>query len=84
MGSSPVLLHWLRVDLEVMAMNGYSALPTAPELEPHHQMWGSWVFTIGTMSQFLKSDFEKLEFQTQAKPFHMALQTGCFQGLFKN
>ena len=30
--------HLVRVDLGVMAMKGYSVLPRAPGVEPHHQM----------------------------------------------
>ena len=32
-----------RVELEVMAMESYSTLPKAPELEPHHQMQFSFI-----------------------------------------
>ena len=28
----------IKVDLEVIAMNGHSTLPRSPELAPHHQM----------------------------------------------
>ena len=37
-----VLLFWDRVDLGVTAINGYSTLPKAPELEPHNQMQVSY------------------------------------------
>ena len=36
MGPQQVLPLQVRVDLGVMAMKGYSALPGAPELEPHY------------------------------------------------
>ena len=29
---------WVRVDLKVIAMKGYSKLPRAPEQESHHQI----------------------------------------------
>ena len=34
----PVLTVWVRVDLGVMTMKGYSTFPRSPELEPHHKM----------------------------------------------
>ena len=38
-GPYQVLPRWARVDLKVMAMQGYSAFPKAPTLlEPHHQI----------------------------------------------
>ena len=38
MGLSKIIPLQVRVDLEIMAMKGYSTLPRSPELEPHHQM----------------------------------------------
>ena len=32
------LTLWIRMDLGVMAMKGYSTLPKLPELKPYHQM----------------------------------------------
>ena len=38
-GPYQVLPLWTKIDLEVLAMNGYSIFPKAPALlEPHHQM----------------------------------------------
>ena len=38
-GPCQVLPRWIRVDLEVMTMKGYSTFPKAPALlEPHHQI----------------------------------------------
>ena len=38
MGSKQVLPLKVRVDLGVMAVNGYSTFPYVPEREPHYQM----------------------------------------------
>ena len=38
MGPKQVLPLWVKVDLGVMAMKGYSSFPKGPELEPHHQI----------------------------------------------
>ena len=36
--------HWIRVNLGIMALKGYSTLSRSPELEPHHQMLFSVIF----------------------------------------
>ena len=38
MGPKQILPLQVRVSLGVMAMKGYSTLPSYPELKPHHQM----------------------------------------------
>ena len=34
----PVQTLWIRVDMGVMAVKGYSILPASPKLEPYHQI----------------------------------------------
>ena len=38
MGSKQVLPLWVRVDLGIFAMKGYSTFPTATGLESHHHV----------------------------------------------
>ena len=78
MGPQQVLPLWVRVDLEVMAIKGYSTLPKAPELELNHQMQYSII------SRTLGGSYPSVERQSAyiTVPVDWA-DTGCMKFICK-